>query len=310
VTDTIELTDIFLRLVGAFYAFAGVVATRAGMMSHFLDRALAAITMKKPSRVETAQTAWLLVSSALVLLGGVLLLAGLAPALVVFAASAAGQAAYIFVVAPRFFDRDDPPDTRGRQQTTNAFVLYLAATAFIGWAWWRGRLTPLGEATAFELGAVGAALLLYAWYVARTMWWTPRKSSAGVWGSSPNDDDVDPEPYVPTRPLHTSQRIKLMADYGCDPLWAMDDDIYGCFPPEELDLPESLSADINAWAARFETAFDPNDPTVGWSEEEALAHEADGRRLAVLIKRERPELTVFAFTSAIGVIEVNADEPV
>ena len=168
--------------------------------------------MKKPSRVETAQTAWLLVSSALVLLGGVLLLAGLAPALVVFAASAAGQAAYIFVVAPRFFDRDDPPDARGRQQTTNAFVLYLAATAFIGWAWWRGRLTPLGEATAFELGAVGAALLLYAWYVARTMWWTLRKSSAGVWGSSPNDDDVDPEPYVPTRPLHTSQRIKLMAE--------------------------------------------------------------------------------------------------
>ncbi|MDP1640378.1 MAG: hypothetical protein Q8L61_05620, partial [Hyphomicrobium sp.] len=75
--ETIELTDIFLRVIGAFYAFGGFVATRAGLMSRFLDQAIAAIAMQKPPAVERAQNAWLLANAALVLAGGVLLLAGL-----------------------------------------------------------------------------------------------------------------------------------------------------------------------------------------------------------------------------------------
>ena len=62
--ETIELTDIFLRVIGAFYAFGGYVATRAGLMSRLLDQAIAAISMKKPPVSERAQNAWLLATAA------------------------------------------------------------------------------------------------------------------------------------------------------------------------------------------------------------------------------------------------------
>lgn len=178
-SESIELTDIVLRVIGAFYAFAGYVATRAGLMSRLIDQAIAAIAMKKPARIETAQNAWLLVTAALVLVGGVLLLGGLELAAWVFVVSALGQAAYIYVVAPRYFDRDDPPDASGRRQTTNAFVIFAAATAFIVWAAHRGRLAAVQDASTPALVAIAAALLLYAAYVARALWWSPRKSSGG-----------------------------------------------------------------------------------------------------------------------------------
>ena len=56
VGETIELTDIVLRVIGAFYAFGGYVATRAGLMSRFLDQAIAAIAMKKPTASERRRT--------------------------------------------------------------------------------------------------------------------------------------------------------------------------------------------------------------------------------------------------------------
>ncbi len=301
--ESIELTDIFLRVIGAFYAFAGFVATRAGMTSHFLDRAIAAISLKKPSQVETARTTWLLSAAALVLAAGVTLLAGLQLAAWIFLASALGQALYIYFLAPRFFDREDPPDATGRRQTTNAFVIYSAATLFVVWAAWRGRLTPLGDATAIELAAVAAMLLLYGADVVRLLWWTPKSSPALGWGGS--------DPDTPVRPLHECQRIKLMADYGCDPLWALDEDIYGCFPPEDLNLSDDLTGAIKAWAAAYEGSINLDDPATDlWSSEQRAAHEAEGRRLAGRLKRERPDLMVYVLEADIGVVEIHADEPV
>ena len=110
------------------------------------------------SRVEVAQAAWLLSAAAMVLAGGVLLLAGLQLAAFVFIASAIGQALYIYVVAPRYFDVEDPPSAQGRRQTTNAFVLFCAATAFVAWAAWRGRLTPLEAATWVEFADIVVAV--------------------------------------------------------------------------------------------------------------------------------------------------------
>ena len=58
--ETIELTDVVLRIIGAFYAFGGFVATRAGLMSQLIDQAIAAIALKEPTRTETVQNAWLI----------------------------------------------------------------------------------------------------------------------------------------------------------------------------------------------------------------------------------------------------------
>jgi hypothetical protein len=301
VPETIELTDIFLRIIGAFYALAGFVAARAAMTSHFLDRAIAAISAKKPSRIEVAQSAWLITAAANVFLAGVLLLAGLEVAAWAFVASAVGQAAYIYFIAPRFFDREDPPDPRGRRQTINAFVIFSAATAFILWAAWRGRLAPLDQATTTQLVAVAATLLLYAGYVTRGLWWIPRAQSAGGVGFASDPDAA-------SRPLHTSKHIKLMTDYGCDPIWALDHDLYGCFAPEELGLPDDLTAGLRAWAESYEGSISLDDPATSlWSEDQHDAHEAEGRRLAVLLKRARPDLVVYLHEHAIGVVEVQSD---
>lgn len=299
--ETIEITDVFLRIIGGFYAFAGFVAMRAAMTSHFLDRAIAAISGGKPSRIETAQATWLMSAAALIFAGGVLLLAGLDVAAWVFLASAIGQAAYIFFIAPRFFDREDPADPQGRRQTTNAFVIFAAATAFVLWASYRGRLTALVQATTIELAAVGAALLLYAGYVIRTLWWKPRAPAFGGWSSAD-------EPEAPSQPLYTSTRVKLMADYGCDPLWALDDGYYGSFAPEELDLTADLTGAINAWAANYETSISMDDPATDlWDEAQHEAHEAEGRKLAARLKQELPDRVIYLHTRDLGVVEVQAD---
>lgn len=299
-TDTIELTDIFLRLIGAFYAFAGFVATRAAMTSRLIDIALAALSAKKPSRIETAQSVWLIAAAALVLAGGVLLLAGLDLAATLFVASAIGQAVYIYVLAPRYFDRGDPPDPVGRRQTTNAFVVFSAATAFVVWGAWRGRLTALDEATKEELVAVAAALLIYAGYVAYALWSTSDSRS-------PLASNFAGDPHIPARPLSTSKRVKLRAEYGCDPLWALDEDLFGCFPPRDLELSADLTRAIEAWAARYEGSYVLDDPAAHtWTAEDQAAHEVEGRRLASRLKEERPDLRVFVEGAEGEVEEVRA----
>ncbi len=57
-----DIANIGLRLIGAFYVFAGHVATRAALTSHILDKALGAIGGKGLTRVEIATTAWHLVA--------------------------------------------------------------------------------------------------------------------------------------------------------------------------------------------------------------------------------------------------------
>jgi hypothetical protein len=302
---TVELTDIVLRVIGAFYAFAGVVATRAAMMSRLLDQALAAISLEKTKPAETARNVWLFAGAALVLAGGVFLLAGMQLAAWTFAASALAQASYIYVVAPRYLDAGDPPDAQGRQQTTNAFVIYAAATAFILWAAYRGRLVGVGEVSTPALVGVGAALLLYAGYLARALWWSPRRSRASDDGAV-----LRPFPEEPSLPPHESKRIKVMADYQCDPLWALDEERYGCFAPEMIDVSPALAADLNAWAVAYDTSFNMDDPATGhWTDAQYAAHAAEGRSLAGRLKRERPDLMVYVMEPDIGVVEIHPDEP-
>jgi hypothetical protein len=137
-----QADDIALRLLGAFYLFGGVMAARAARTSHLLDVALASITMKKLPRAEVLRTLWLAASSVVVLAGGAALMLMITTAAWLFALSALGQALYLALLAPRYFDAADPPDENGRRATKNAFVIYLVATAFVLWAYHAGRLAP------------------------------------------------------------------------------------------------------------------------------------------------------------------------
>ena len=137
------------------------------LTSHVIDRALAAISATKPTRAETAQSLWLLGAANVILAGGAALVLLLEAAAWIFVASALAQAAYLFFVAPRFFDRDDPPDATGRRQSTNAFVVYAAATALVLWAAARGKLAPWQDVPWPMLAIAAAAAAVHVLY---TIW--------------------------------------------------------------------------------------------------------------------------------------------
>lgn len=111
------------------------------------------------------------------------------------------------------------------------------------------------------------------------------------------------------------QRIKLMADYGCHPIWSLDDAYGGNIDPAALGLSPALAADLAAWAERFEDALDWDDPGAFKEDDGFLdRHEAEGRGLALRVARElkdqgRGHIMVFLMTQAVGVVEVRADDP-
>jgi hypothetical protein len=168
-----EPMQVLLRLVGAFYAFAGVFVARATLTSRALDQAVATISARRPKRAGTLRAVWLLTQSFIILAGGAALILLLEASVWLFAAAALGQAAYLYLIAPRYLDSEDPPDPQGRRQTRNAYVVYLAATALVAWAAFRGRLVGWDEApwrmvTLFGAIVAGHAAMA-AWRFARSL---------------------------------------------------------------------------------------------------------------------------------------------
>lgn len=298
-----------LCALGAFYAFAGHVATRAALTSHFVDRAIAAIEGKHVSRVERLQSYWLLSAATLVLASGVTLLFLIDIAAWLFLASAVGQSLYLFYLAPRHFDIEDPPDAAGRRRSINAFLIYLVATTLVVWALSDDKLTSWQEAEwpfiALPAAVTAAHVGYVAWIIARSPTCAPVNTLVSLRPDASPDDTVDREPS-------RSTRIKVMADYYTHPLWAIDDDLYGDFPPEQLDLSPELARDLNDWADAFTLSLDPDEPGASrWSDAERSAHEAEGRTLAVRLAREMPDRRIYIRDpEADVVVEIKADEPI
>lgn len=304
---SIDGTQLALCALGAFYAFAGHVATRAALTSHFVDRAIAAIEGKAVSRTESAQNYWLLSAAALVLASGVALLFLLDIAAWLFLASAIGQALYLFWLAPRYFDAADPPDASGRRRSINAFGIYLVATALVMWALAEDKLRSWQE-VGVPLVALSAAVVLA--HIGYVIWSIARAPACAPLGfaSFAGADQEDSE--VAHRDPSQSTRIKVMADYHAYALWALDDDTYGDFPPEQLGLSTDLVKDLKDWAEAFTESYDLDDPCVSrWSAAEQAAHEATGRALAIRLAREKPDRRIYILDSdGGGVVEVMADE--
>ncbi len=297
--------EIVLRLIGAFYAFAGYVGSRAMLTSHFLDYAIAAIAAKKPDPVETSRTTWLLCASSLILAGGLLLMLLLDWAVWLFLISAIAQAVYLFYAAPNYFDLADPPDGTGRQQSTNAFVLFSAATAFVVWAAYAGKLVTWREVPWPTLAVAGAAMIAHVVYIGHSLSKSPKPKGLAAFAGS-EDDGAETE-----RARAKSKRVKVMAEFYAYPLWALDDDLDGDFPPDLLGLSPDLVSDLAAWSEAYMAAKDPDKAfTVVWSDEERRAHEAEGRKLAVRLARECPDRVVFAFEQETGVVQVHPDEAI
>ncbi len=190
-----DFTDIALRAVGAFYAFAGVVATRASITAAMIDRAIATISLEEISVRETARTGWLFASAVLTFAGGLGLAVQLDIAVWLFVASAVGQALYLAILAPLYFDAEEPLDASGRRGTINAFAVYLVATAFVLWAGQQSRLQPFEAASPAALAIAVAGLAAYFWYLSSTAW-----SVFGPQAAAPLPPDDLPGDDVPGNP--------------------------------------------------------------------------------------------------------------
>jgi hypothetical protein len=290
-----NLMDVALVIVGAFYAFAGFVGIRAAMMAVFLDKAIAALTLKPTPAREVWQNVWLVTAAAIIYVGGVALTVRAEVATWIFVVSAALQIVYVAVVAPRFFDADDDADAdmtaAGRQQTINAMLIYVAATAFVCLAHAGGHLIPLGELTATSWAIAGALLALAAIYVVQKLRPVPpaRSEAAADGADEPGDgNDLDDLPD-----WSTVTTLRVMADYGCHPLWAMNSRLTS-IPPNEFSISPQLAVDFESWAVAYDRAFDLDDPSrMVWTDAERQAHETEGEDLARRLKSERSELTVF-----------------
>ncbi|MCA0209409.1 MAG: hypothetical protein LCH74_10150 [Proteobacteria bacterium] len=77
-------------------------------------------------------------------------------------------------------------------------------------------------------------------------------------------------------------QIKIMADYGCSPLWWDQPDKVGNIHPEELKLSLELSADLRVWSAAYDATLNHDSPTesgFATAADELSFHES-GKRLA------------------------------
>jgi len=300
-----DIIEFFLCAVGLFYAFAGFVATRAGLTSYFVDRAIAAIGGGKQNKIELAQTYWLLAAATVIFAGGVTMFFLLDVAAWLFLASAVGQALYLFYVAPRFFDSQEALDIQGRRRSTNAFAIYVAATAFAVWALSKGELSSWAEVDWTYVAIPAALIAAQIGYVVWMLTQLPAtaKSPLAAWTSG--------ETLTPGKDPSQCTRIKVMADYCAHPLWALDEDLYGDFAPEALGLSPELTRDLNEWADAYTQSYDEDDPAVSrWTDEEHRAHAAKARPLAVRLAREKPDRTFFVMDPVVGVLEVRAEEEI
>ena len=139
-----------LRAVGAFYALGSVFVLWGTLTSALVEQATAAIKLKPLSAAAIWRARWLAGSALLLLACGLSLIMLLSWAVPLFLLSTAGQALYLAVLAPRFFDPVDKPEAADRQGTRNALVVFAVVTALVlavgsaGWLkHWRDHPEPI-----------------------------------------------------------------------------------------------------------------------------------------------------------------------
>ena len=56
------------------------------------------------------------------------------------------------------------------------------------------------------------------------------------------------------------KKIKLMPDYGCFPIWGMDDDNFGNIDPYSLPISKSLAEELLGWANKYDKTLNIDEP--------------------------------------------------
>lgn len=77
------------------------------------------------------------------------------------------------------------------------------------------------------------------------------------------------------------RKIKLMPDYQCYPLWALDEEALDNLNPQTLPLSSETIWRLEDWAKRFDSWMNWDDPTssIEPSTKAVVAFDEEGRRL-------------------------------
>lgn len=99
-------------------------------------------------------------------------------------------------------------------------------------------------------------------------------------------------------------KIKLMADYGCDPLWWADGDKVGNIDPGKLPLSQETINRLKKWASAYNETLNWQDPanSQGFPNQEAeAAFEEEGISLWKKLQIELvPNYEVVYFSEPLG----------
>lgn len=246
----------FLFFVGVFYTLGGTVLVRQMAMDALLDKAIAAITLKRDREEETA-TRFLTVGAWLTFASGLSLIAQSRAALIVFGLNILAQAGYLLWAA-RHRPLTNELERRGREATRNALFIYIGVFGLVLimeqqglWRSWLGDGLPglMAELCAIGLMTAGFVFLLTN---------TPRRKSPAPDDSDTSFevDDLDDGPvYDPSKPPAC---LRLQPEYQCWPTW--DDETFSNVDPARLGLSEELVARIEAWDRLFQNGYLPDDP--------------------------------------------------
>jgi hypothetical protein len=84
--------------------------------------------------------------------------------------------------------------------------------------------------------------------------------------------------------------IKLMPDYGCNPLWWSGDD-YGEVDFNEIPISEKMKLKLNEWASKYDKTFDKNNPQHSGFDTQAQIDDflTEGENLFSQLKKELGE---------------------
>lgn len=270
--------------VGAFYVFAGIVVLRRMAMDRMLDIALEAITLKKTEAKERLKSRVLTFGGCLTFASGLALMMLSPWATVFFAANAILQGGYL-LWAWKALPPESEDEKKGRQQTINAFFIYMAAFAFVAHAHSQGVFShwPIAFSTFSWLIEPLVISVVTAGLWANWFLRMPRRGTSVGW-SRADDGGADTWDDLPTPPR--PERLRLAPEYACWPTW--DDETGENIDPANLELSDALYARIREWDDTWQATYKPDDPVnSGFDNEEASERWiAEGEAIAAALAEE------------------------
>lgn len=124
------LSEAIARFIGGFYVFGGLMTLWAARQDYVMNRILEGVEAKPLEKREWLRTWGMALIGLLTCVSGGLLIGLRVASAPVFVACTAVQAIYL-LWASEALPADNEVERLGRQRTRNAFIIYLAATAYV-----------------------------------------------------------------------------------------------------------------------------------------------------------------------------------